>query len=77
MKKNAKLNVNDRVLLVYMMGESLSDLEGVVTSIGDSPKDKPEDSGIMYNMKWFDDDGKVISTLSLIPETDKWLKLND
>lgn len=77
MKKNAKLNVNDRVLLVYMMGESLSDLEGVVTSIGDSPKRKPEDSGIMYNMKWFDDDGKVISTLSLIPETDKWLKLND
>lgn len=77
MKKNAKLKVNDRVLLVYMMGESLSDLEGVVTSIGNSPKDKPEDSGIMYNMKWFDDDGKVISTLSLIPETDKWLKLND
>ena len=77
MKKNAKLNVNDRVLLVYMMGEPLSDLEGVVTSIGDAPKDKPEDSGIMYNMKWFDEDGKVISTLSLIPETDKWLKLDD
>ena len=77
MKKNSELKVGDRVWLVYMLGETFSDMEGVVTSIGQSPKDKPEDSGIMYNMKWYDDDGKVVSTLSLIPETDKWVKLND
>ena len=77
MKKNAELRVGDRVLLVHMQGESLSDIEGVVTNISQAPKSSIEDSGVMYNMKWFDEDNNQISTLSLIPETDKWLKLND
>lgn len=27
----------------------------------------------MYNVEWLDDDGKVISTLSLLPEADSWI----
>lgn len=77
MKKNAKLKVGDRVLLVHMQGEPLSDIEGVVTEIVEAPKRNIEDSGIMYKMKWFDEDNNQISKLPLLPETDKWLKLND
>lgn len=37
MKKNSELKVGDQVWLVYMLGETFSDIEGVVTSIGQSP----------------------------------------
>jgi len=75
MKKNPKLNVGDRVLLVHMEGETLYDLEGEVIRIENVPKFDKNSSGIQYNVKWFDEDGKVVSNLSLIPETDRWLKI--
>jgi len=77
MKKNAELKVGDRVWLIHMQGEPLYDIEGVVTEIVKVPKRDIEDSGIMYKMKWFDKDNDVISKLPLLPQTDKWLKLND
>lgn len=75
MQKNPKLNVGDRVLLVHMEGETLYDLEGEVIRIENVPKFDKNSSGIQYNVKWFDEDGKVVSNLSLIPETDRWLKI--
>jgi|LauGreDrversion4_2_1035121.scaffolds.fasta_scaffold504557_1 hypothetical protein len=77
MKKNAELKVGDRVWLIHMQGEPLYDIEGVVTEIVKVPKRDIEDSGIMYKMKWFDKDNDEISKLPLLPQTDKWLKLND
>jgi hypothetical protein len=77
MKKNAELKVGDRVWLIHMQGEPLYDIEGVVTEIVKVPKRDIEDSGIMYKMKWFDKDNDQISKLPLLPQTDKWLKLND
>lgn len=75
MQKNPKLNVGDRVLLVHMEGEPLYDLEGEVIRVENVPKFDKNSSGIQYNVKWFDEDGKVVSNLSLIPETDRWLKI--
>jgi hypothetical protein len=75
MQKNPELNVGDRVLLVHMEGETLYDLEGEVIRIENVPKFDKNSSGIQYNVKWFDEDGKVVSNLSLIPETDRWLKI--
>jgi hypothetical protein len=77
MKKNAELKVGDRVWLIHMQGEPLYDIEGVVTEIVKVPKRDIEDSGIMYKMKWFDKDNDKILKLPLLPQTDKWLKLND
>jgi hypothetical protein len=77
MKKNAELKVGDRVWLIHMQGEPLYDIEGVVTEIVKVPKRDIEDSGIMYKMKWFDKDNDEFSKLPLLPQTDKWLKLND
>ena len=75
MQKNPELNVGDRVLLVHMEGETLYDLEGEVIRIENVPKFDKNSSGIQYNVKWFDEDGKVVSNLYLIPETDRWLKI--
>ena len=75
MQKNPELNVGDKVLLVHMEGETLYDLEGEVIRIENVPKFDKNSSGIQYNVKWFDEDGKVVSNLSLIPETDRWLKI--
>jgi len=27
-------------------------------------------------MEWYNDEGNVISTLSMMPETDKWVKID-
>ena len=75
MQKNPKLNVGDRILLVHMEGETLYDLEGEVIGVETVPKFDNHSSGIQYKVKWYDEEGKEVSNLSLIPETDSWLKI--
>jgi len=72
-KKNPKLKEGDRIVLIYMPGEDVdTGTKGKVKSIGQSPSFNGR-IGYMYNVEWYDDDNKVISTLSLLPETDSWI----
>jgi hypothetical protein len=72
-KKNPELKVGDRIILVYMPGESIdTGTKGKVKSIGQAPSfgGSPEH---MYHVEWYDDDDKVISNLSLLPDHDSWI----
>lgn len=72
-KKNPNLKKGDRIVLIYMPNEDIdTGTKGQVKSIGRAPSfgGSPD---YMYNIDWLDDDGKVISTLSLIPEVDSWI----
>jgi hypothetical protein len=72
-KKNPELKQGDRIVLIYMPGEDIdTGTKGRVKSIGQAPSfgGSPD---YMYNIEWLDDDDKVISTLSLLPETDSWI----
>ena len=72
-KKNPKLKEGDRVILVNMPGEKLDTGDkGKVIKIGQAPSFSGG-SNYMYDMEWYDDDGKVISTLSLLPGADSWI----
>lgn len=72
-KKNPKLKEGDRIVLIYMPGEDIdTGTKGRVKSIGQAPSFGGSPS-YMYNIEWLDDDGKVISTLSLLPEADSWI----
>lgn len=76
MKKglNPKLNVGDRIVLVYMDGEPLGPgTKGKVKRITNVPKFSDSDSDYQYDVEWFDEEGKVTSTLGLIPELDAWM----
>ena len=73
-KLNPELKKGDRIVLVYMDGETLGPgTKGEVLEIGNAPKFSPKDLGYMYSVQWFDEDGKPISKLSLLPETDPWI----
>ena len=70
--QNPKLKKGDRVILVNMPGEKLDTGDkGKVIEI----KDQPSESGFnyLYKMEWYDDDGKIISDLSLLPQSDTWM----
>ena len=72
-KQNPKLKEGDRVILVNMPGEKLDTGDkGKVIEIKDQPSNE---SGFnyLYKMEWYDDDGKMISDLSLLPQTDTWM----
>lgn len=72
-KKNPQLKEGDRIILIYMPGENLDPgTKGEVVKIEKTPS---FGGGIdyQYRTRWFDDDNKVISTLSLIPGSDSWL----
>ena len=72
-KKNPQLKVGDRIILIYMPGEDIdTGTKGKVKSIGQAPTfgGSPD---YMYNIEWLDDEDKVISTLSLLPEVDSWI----
>ena len=72
-KKNPKLKEGDRIILIYMPGEDIdTGTKGRVKSIGQAPTfgGSPD---YMYNIEWLDDEDKVISTLSLLPEVDSWI----
>jgi hypothetical protein len=72
-KKNPKLKEGDRIVLIYMPGEDIdTGTKGRVKSIGQAPS-FGGGSDYMYNIEWYDDDNKVISTLSLLPEADSWI----
>ena len=67
------LKTGDRIFLIEMYGENLALLKGKVLGIENMPKEKPEDPGFRYKMEWYDDDGKVISTLPMMPDLDTWI----
>ena len=72
-KKNPKLKEGDRIVLIYMPGEDVdTGTKGKVKRIGQQPSFGSE-FDYMYDVEWYDDDEKVISTLSLLPQTDTWM----
>lgn len=79
MKRNLKqvnppLVSGDRIVLIHMEDESIGiGTKGKVVKKVDMPKFSSTDLGYMYDIEWFDDDGKVFSKLSLIPESDGWV----
>jgi hypothetical protein len=71
--KNPKLKEGDRIVLIYMPGEDVdTGTKGKVKRIGQQPSFGSE-FDYMYDVEWYDDDEKVISTLSLLPQTDTWM----
>lgn len=75
MKKglNPKLEVGDRIILVHMDGEDVGPgTKGEVIKIEKTPSFGGE-SNYQYRVNWFNDEGEVISTLSLLPDIDGWL----
>ena len=72
-KQNPKLKGGDRIVLIYMPGEDVdTGTKGKVKKIGQQPSFGSE-FDYMYDVEWYDDDEKVISTLSLLPQTDTWM----
>jgi hypothetical protein len=71
--KNPKLKEGDRIVLIYMPGEDVdTGTKGKVKRIGQQPSFGSE-FDYMYDVEWYDDDEKVISTLSLLPQSDTWM----
>lgn len=72
-KQNPKLKEGDRIVLIYMPGENLdTGTKGMVKNIGQQPSYGSE-FDYMYNVEWYDEDNKVISNLSLLPQSDTWM----
>lgn len=72
-KKNPELKPNDRVILIYMPGESLdTGTKGIVKNIENTPNFGGLND-FQYRVEWIDDDGKTISTLALLPGVDSWI----
>jgi hypothetical protein len=72
-KQNPKLKEGDRIVLIYMPGEDVdTGTKGKVKRIGQQPSFGSE-FDYMYDVEWYDDDEKVISTLSLLPQSDTWM----
>jgi len=72
-KQNPKLKEGDRIVLIYMPGEDIdTGTKGKVKRIGQQPSFGSE-FDYMYDVEWYDDDENVISSLSLIPQSDTWM----
>ncbi len=72
-KQNPKLKEGDRIVLIYMPGEDIdTGTKGKVKKITPQPSFGSE-FDYMYDVEWYDEDDKVISTLSLIPQSDTWM----
>ena len=72
-KKNPQLQEGDRIVLIYMPGESLdTGTKGKVLKIEKAPSFGGKD-GLQYGVEWYNDDESVISSLSLLPESDTWI----
>ena len=72
-KQNPKLKEGDRIVLIYMPGEDVdTGTKGKVKRIGQQPSFGSE-FDYLYQMEWYDDDGKIISNLSLLPQSDTWM----
>jgi hypothetical protein len=75
MKKglNPKLDVGDRIVLVHMDGEDIGPgTKGEVIQMEKIPS-FGSSVDYQYRVNWFDDEGKIISTLSLLPDVDGWM----
>lgn len=71
---NPDLKPEDRIVLIYMEDESIGvGTKGKVLEKEKVPKFSKNDLGYQYRMEWYDEDGKVVSRLSLIPEVDGWI----
>lgn len=76
---NPELKPGDRIIIIYMDGESsetgleFGSTKGKVIEKINQPKFTPSDPGYGYKVEWYDNDGKVISTLPILPEADAWL----
>jgi len=72
-KQNPKLKEGDRIVLIYMSGEDLdTGTKGKVKKIGQQPSFGSE-FNYKYDVEWYDDNGNVISSLSLLPQGDIWM----
>jgi hypothetical protein len=72
-KKNPQLQEGDRIVLIYMPGESLdTGTKGKVLKIEKAPSFSSTNS-IQYRVEWYNEDENVISTLSLLPDADTWI----
>ena len=72
-KKNPQLQEGDRIVLIYMPGESLdTGTKGKVLKIEKAPSFGGKDE-FQYRVEWYNDDESVISNLSLLPESDTWI----
>jgi hypothetical protein len=72
-KQNPKLKEGDRIVLIYMPGEDVdTGTKGKVKRIGQQPSFGSE-FDYMYDVEWYDDDENVISSLSLLPQSDTWI----
>jgi len=72
-KQNPKLKEGDRIVLIYMPGEDVdTGTKGKVKRIGQQPSFGSE-FDYMYDVEWYDDDENVISSLSLLPQSDTWM----
>jgi hypothetical protein len=71
---NPELKKGDRIILVHMQDESVGiGTKGKVLGKENTPKFSKDDLGYQYRMEWYDDNGNVISKLSLLPEVDGWI----
>ena len=71
---NPKLKIGDRVILIHMSDYSVPiGSKGLVRKITPLPKHSKNDPDFGYVMKWFDENEKQISSLSLIPNDDAWI----
>jgi hypothetical protein len=71
--KNPKLQVGDRIILIYMPGENIeTGTKGKVRKISQQPSFDSE-FNYMYDVEWYEDDDNVISTLALLPQSDTWM----
>ena len=72
-KQNPKLKEGDRIVLIYMPGEDIdTGTKGKVIKIGQQPSSNSE-FDYLYEMEWYDDEGEVIDSLSLLPQSDTWM----
>ena len=72
-KKNPELKKGDRIVSIYMPGEDIdAGTKGKVTNVSKAPSFGGK-SDFIYNVEWYDDDDKVISLLSLLPDNDSWI----
>ena len=71
---NPELKIGDRVILIHMNDYSVPiGSKGLVTGITPLPKHSKNDPDFGYLMRWFDENEKQISSLSLIPNDDAWI----
>ena len=71
--KTPKLKEGDRKELIYKPGENIvHGTKRKVKKIGQQPSFGSE-FDYMYDVEWYDDDENVISSLSLLPQSDTWM----